>query len=152
MRRAAVVVVARRSAQMRLLGLLDRDPFEGLETRASAPAVNVYGVPDGWRIRVELPGVAPENIEIESRGRTLRISGKREEPAPAQGDFVRRERWSGEFSRSLRLPAELDVSRAEASCRHGVLEVSVPRREELQPRRIEIRSDQGKLDTVGGEA
>ncbi len=112
----------------------------GPSGRGVFPPVNVFGGNDETVIRIELPGLTPGSIAIESRGDTLAISAKREPARPAQGSFHRRERWSGEFSRSLRLPPEFDPARAEAGYKNGVLTVRVPRREETKPRQITIRA------------
>jgi HSP20 family protein len=87
---------------------------------------------------MEVPGVPPENIQIETHGRTITVSGKREVKAPENGSFHRRERSVGEFSRSVQLPADVDVSRAEASCKHGILTVRIPKKEEAKPRQIAV--------------
>ena len=74
------------------------------------------------------------------QGRTLTVSGKREDAPPSEGSFHRRERGAGQFSRSLQLPADLDLTRAEASCKHGILTVRVPKKEESKPRQITIKA------------
>lgn len=129
---------------MRLFGFTpETDPFEGffrLHTRAAFPPVNVFVDSEGWVVRLEIPGVAPENLVVETHARTLEVSGKREESAPTDGSFLRRERWSGEFARSIQLPAELDGSRAEAKYQHGVLTIRVPRKAEAKPRQIRIET------------
>jgi len=112
----------------------------GLSGRGVFPAVNVFSDRDGYVIRMEIPGVSPEQINIESHGRTLTLSGKRESAAPQGGSFHRRERSSGQFSRSLQLPADLDLSRAEASYRQGMLTVRIPKKEEAKPRQITVKA------------
>ena len=91
-------------------------------------------------VRDFLGGVSPEQISIESHGRTLTISGKRVVGTPAGGSFHRREREAGEFSRSLQLPDDLDPLRAEASCKHGILTVRIPKKEEAKPRQITVKA------------
>ncbi|MFI5314155.1 MAG: Hsp20/alpha crystallin family protein, partial [Myxococcota bacterium] len=86
----------------------------------------------------EVPGFAPENLSIESRGQTLSISGKLAEEPPADGEVLRRERFAGEFSRSLQLPRDADPSQTVASCKHGVLTLRVPARAEAKPRQIAV--------------
>src|SRR5262249_27251823 len=98
----------------------------GVSGRGVFPAVNIFSDKDGYVARFEVPGVPPEQITIEAHGQTLTISGKRERQAPEGAGFHRQERGSGEFSRSLQLPSELDVSRADASCKHGILTVRIP--------------------------
>jgi len=112
----------------------------GPSGRGVYPAMNVFTDKSGTVLRMEVPGVAPENIQIESHGRTVTISGKREVKAPENGSFHRRERGVGEFSRSVQLPADVDVSRAEASCKHGILTIRIPKKEEAKPRQIAVQA------------
>jgi HSP20 family protein len=127
--------------QRGLSSTLDR-PFGldlGPSGRGVYPAINVFTDREGYVLRMEVPGVVPEGLEIETQGRTLRVSGKREIKPPGEGSFHRRERASGEFSRSLQLPADLDVTRAQASCKHGMLTIRIPKSEEAKPRQISVK-------------
>jgi HSP20 family protein len=110
----------------------------GLSGRGAFPPVNVFRGNEGYVCRFEVPGLAPEDLTIESHGRTLTVAGKREPREPSEGSLHRRECWSGEFSRSLQLPEDADTIRAEADCRNGVLTVRIPQREEAKARRIEV--------------
>jgi HSP20 family protein len=110
----------------------------GPSGRGVYPAINVFTDKNGTVLRMEVPGVPPENIQIETHGRTITVSGKREVKAPEHGSFHRRERSVGEFSRSVQLPSDVDVSRAEASCKHGILTVRIPKKEEAKPRQIAV--------------
>ena len=114
----------------------------GLSGRGVFPLVNVFTDRDAAVLMLEAPGVAPEDLKIETQGRTLQVSGKREwrGPKDEKGSFHRREREFGEFSRSLQLPAEYDPTRAEASYKHGVLTIRVPKKEEAKPRSIAVRA------------
>jgi HSP20 family protein len=112
----------------------------GLSGRGVFPAVNVFSDRDGYVVRMEIPGASPDQINIESHGRTLTISGKRESGALQGGSFHRRERNSGQFSRSLQLPADLDMSRAEASYKQGMLTLRIPKKEEAKPRQITVKA------------
>ena len=112
----------------------------GPSGRGVFPPVNVFADRDGYFVKMEVPGVAPENVTIEAHGRTLTVSGKREETPPKEGSFHRRERGAGEFSRSFQLPPDLDVAGAEATCKHGILTVRVPKKEESKPRHITIKA------------
>jgi HSP20 family protein len=127
---------------MRLSSELDRP--SGLDLGPSGrgvyPAVNVFTDREGYVLRMEVPGVAPEGLEIETQSGTLRVSGKRDTKTPDDGSFHRRERGGGEFSRSLQLPADLDVSRAEASCKHGMLTIRIPKNEDAKPRQISVKA------------
>jgi HSP20 family protein len=112
----------------------------GVSGRGVFPPTNVFSDKDGYIVRMEVPGVAPESLNIESHGRTLTISGKRETSAPEGASFHRHERNSGEFSRSLQLSSDLDLTKAEATCKHGMLTVRIPKKEEAKPRQIEIKA------------
>jgi HSP20 family protein len=112
----------------------------GVSSRGVFPAVNIFSDKDGYIARLEVPGVSPEQINIESHGRTLTISGKREVVTPENGSFHRRERESGAFSRSLQLPDDLDPARAQASYKHGILTVRIPKKEEAKPRQITVNA------------
>ena len=112
----------------------------GPSGRGVYPATNVFSDREGYVLKMEVPGVAPEALQIQTEGRTLKVSGKREPTVPEKGSFHRRERDFGEFSRSFQLPMELDVGRAEASVKHGILTVRVPKREEAKPRHITVNA------------
>jgi len=102
------------------------------------PPVNVFRAGDDVVIRMEVPGFAPENLSIESRNQTLTINGKRAEEPAAAGAWQRRERFAGEFSRTITLPRDVDPSQASASCKHGVLTLRIPARAETKPRQIAV--------------
>ena len=112
----------------------------GVSGRGVYPLVNIFSEPDGYVVRLEVPGVSPEDLHIESQGRSLTIKGRRERRGPEAASFHRRERDSGEFSRSLQLPDSLDLMRAEASYKNGILTIRVPKREEAKPRQISVKA------------
>ena len=111
----------------------------GVSGRGVFPLVNIFSEPDGYIVRLEIPGVSPEDLHIETQGRTLTIKGNRERCGPEGAGFHRRERDSGEFSRSLQLPDSLDLMRGEASHKNGILTIRVPKREEAKPRQITVK-------------
>ncbi len=143
---------------MAVFNFWDRDPFDGIQRlqnelervferpfgdlglsgRGAHPPVNVFREDHGLVVRLEVPGFAPEDLNIEARNQRLVISGKRAAAERAGASFHRRERWSGEFSRALQIPREYELERAEAGCQDGVLTVRVPLREEVKPRQIEV--------------
>ena len=111
--------------------------------RGTFPMVNVGTTADAVRVYVFAPGVDPKELDVTIQDNVLTLHGKRALPAKsAEGSqgaaFYRRERFGGEFSRAIALPEGLDSEAAEARARNGVLEITLPKREELQPRRIEI--------------
>jgi len=112
----------------------------GVSGRGVFPPVNIFSDKDGYVVRLEIPGVAPDQVRIDTEGRTLTISGKRADSQSGDASFHRRERDMGEFSRSLQLPESLDLNRAEAAYKHGVLTVRVPKKEEAKPRQITVKA------------
>ena len=135
------------NAFMRLQRELDRS-FEnpqgfdmGLSGRGVFPAVNVLQNAEGsYVVRFEVPGVSPDDINIESQGRTLTLSGKREASASPNGCFHRRERGADQFSRSFQFPADLNLGQAQAAYKQGMLTISIPKREEAKPRQITVQA------------
>ena len=112
----------------------------GVSGRGVFPAVNIFRSADGYVVRLEVPGVSPDQFEIATQGRTLTVKGKRVVPAPQGGSFHRRERGSGEFSRSVQLPDDSDLNRAEASYKSGLLTIRIPKKEEAKPRQITVQT------------
>jgi HSP20 family protein len=130
------------SLQKQLNRVFDR-PFGfdlGPSGRGVYPAVNVFTDPDGYVLRMEVPGISADSLDIQTKGRTLTVSGKREESAPQGGSFHRRERSTGAFSRSLQLPEDVDTARSSATYKEGILTVRIPKREESKPRQITVQA------------
>ena len=90
-------------------------------------------------IRVEVPGVKPEDVDITVEDRTLVISGKRHfEEETEQGGYHRREIFTGEFKRTLVLPEGLNAGEITARAENGMLDVIIPRRPEVLPRKVKV--------------
>ena len=111
----------------------------------SYPALNVWSNEDGLLVTAEVPGVSPEDIEVNVIGETLTLSGVRKpDELPDElkegARYHRQERGYGKFSRTLQLPFPVSVSNIEANFKHGVLSVSLPRAEEDKPRKIAVKS------------
>jgi len=105
------------------------------------PAINSWRNDDGIIITAEVPGVAPENIDISIEGETLTISGSRNDDELPEGvEYRRRERGRGEFTRRFELPFSVDVDSVEATFSNGLLHLILPRVPEEKPRKIEIKS------------
>ena len=91
-------------------------------------------------LRFDVPGVAPEKIDITVSHGVLTVSATREE-STAEGDgHVVRERYVGSLTRRIRLSDNLDADQIEASHSDGVLELRIPVRPEAQPRKITVGS------------
>lgn len=91
-------------------------------------------------VRAELPGVDPEDVEISVAGNTLTISGeKSQEREDKKRNYHYVERQFGSFRRSVPLPAYVDPDKVEATFRNGVLTVTVAKRPDAKPRRIQVK-------------
>ena len=106
------------------------------------PAVDILEDENGLRVVADLPGVAPENIKVAVEENTLKIEGHRkEEKEGEEGKTHWTERFTGSFSRSLRLPALVDAAAISAKYNQGVLEIACPLRPEAKPREIEVQAE-----------
>ena len=113
----------------------------GWLTGEAAPAMDVAETESQFEISMELPGVKPDEVDIEITGRVVRVSGEHTEEREEKGKtFHRTERRFGAFSRSVTLPCGLDENNVEAVFSEGVLKVTLPKAEEAKSRHIEIRS------------
>ena len=90
-------------------------------------------------LRLDVPGVDPDSIEVTVDRGVLSVSVKRQEERTENDKFFVRERTMGTFTRRLRLPENLNAEAVEASYDHGVLEVRIPVLEQAKPRKIEVR-------------
>ena len=114
-------------------------------TRGGFPALNMGGTPQSLEIYAFAPGLDPASIDIQSDRGVLSISGERRAPEPPdssqQGSSTvhLNERFAGSFRRVVSLPEDADRDAITADYRHGVLHVSVKRREATQPRRIAVQ-------------
>ena len=98
-------------------------------------------------IRMDLPDVNPDDVEVTVQENTLLINGSRRFPHDAEKvRFVRRGTFYGDFTQRVALGKGLDVEKIAASYSNGVLELTIPYAEEVQPRRIEIQT-QRALDS-----
>jgi len=108
----------------------------------SYPAVNIWTNDDGQVISAEMPGVQPEDINIDVTGDALSISGERKPDEVAkEAHYHRRERSYGSFSRTIQLPFMVDTNKVEANFENGVLMIRLPRAEADRPKKITIKSN-----------
>jgi HSP20 family protein len=95
-------------------------------------------------VRAEVPGMDLADFDITVSGDTLTVQGSRSTGEELEGGWYhRRERQSGHFSRAIRLPAEVDGDRAEATYVAGVLAISLPLKEEAKPKEIPVTVVEG---------
>jgi HSP20 family protein len=108
------------------------------------PSIIVSATEDRLIVRAEMPGIDLEQLDISVAGDVLSIQGVRLTGENLEGGWYhRRERESGGFNRAVRLPAEVDGDKTEASYQAGVLTVTVPLRQEARPRQVPIKVVEG---------
>ena len=107
--------------------------------QAWAPALDVHEDKDGYHIRVELPGMKREDIEVSLQNDALVISGERKTEEIKEGIEVhRQERHFGRFSRALTLPTAVAGDQVKALYKDGILTVTLPKAEEAKPKQIAV--------------
>jgi HSP20 family protein len=107
--------------------------------RRLAPPTDIVESDTHYILRADLPGVAEEDLDVKLDGDVLTISGqRRSQSEQRQGGYVRYERSTGSFRRSVRLPEGVEADAIEANFDRGVLEVTVPKPERVTPRSIAI--------------
>jgi len=106
-----------------------------------SPPLEMYERDDKFVVRAELPGVKESEIDISMTGDTLTIKGERKASKEVkEEEYHRCEVCYGSFSRSITLPAAVDVDKIEATYEDGILEVSVPKAKEAKPSKIQIKT------------
>jgi HSP20 family protein len=134
------------------MALVRSDPFRDVDRllqqmwsaqqsgpRPMAMPMDAYRKDDSFLLQLDLPGVAPDSIELTVEDNVLTISAER--PAPPRSDGIESviaERTFGTFTRQVVLGKTLDSERIEANYEGGVLTVAIPVAEQAKPRRIEV--------------
>jgi HSP20 family protein len=104
-----------------------------------APAVDIHEEPERFVLYADLPGVDPQDIEVQMDRGLLTIKGERRAESPMErGRYSRVERLHGVFHRRFALPDSADPEGISASGHDGVLQVVIPKRPESKPRRIQV--------------
>lgn len=102
--------------------------------------IDMYQTDENVVVKTSLPGIKPEEVEITVTGDTLTIKGEtKTEEEVKRENYLRQERRSGAFTRSILLPGSLQTDRAEASFENGVLTLNIPKAEETKPKQIKIK-------------
>ncbi len=129
----------------RLFGsTLSRGSDEQMFGGAWTPSVDIYENKDNIVLEAELPGMKSEDVDISIENNVLTISGERKFEKKDEGDnFHRVERGYGSFTRSFTLPPTVSSENATAEFENGILHLTLAKREEAKPRRIEIKAGTG---------
>jgi HSP20 family protein len=117
------------------------DAWTGMETQPAYPAVNVWTNDNGAVVTAEVPGLDAQSLDVSVKQNMLTIAGERKpDKADEDGSYHRRERGYGKFSRTVRLPFEVDAASVKARYTNGILRIELPRSEASKPRKIAIES------------
>jgi len=122
-------------------------PSRGLVTLSeiAAPALDVYQTSNEVVVKAALPGLKPEDVNIDITGETLTIRGEsKAEQEIKKEDYLYKERRYGSFSRSVILPSGLKTDKAEATMENGILTLTIPKLEEVKPKKISVKAKEKK--------
>ncbi len=99
---------------------------------------------DEFQVRASVPGVKPDDISVTIEDGVLTITGETSsESDDEEGSYLRRERRSGSFRRTLRLPESVDAEAARSTYANGVVTVALPRAEDRKPRKLTLEVEDG---------
>jgi HSP20 family protein len=113
-----------------------------MPTTVEFPATNVWVSEDSALVTAEIPGIDPSALEISVINGSLTLRGSRKaEELKDEESYHRRERWSGQFTKTLELPFAVESGKVEARFSKGVLSISLPRAEAEKPRKISVKSE-----------
>ena len=115
------------------------DPYARAVT-AFAPSFDVKETVDAFVVRADLPGVDEKDLDVSIHNGVLTITGSRQAEQRKDGEsYYLYERQFGSFSRSFALPDAADAEKIEAHLKDGVLALSIGKRQEAKPRKIELK-------------
>jgi|SRR5438874_9600923 len=106
--------------------------------RYVAPASSVIEDGDGYTLQVEMPGVNKEGLEISVENNELTIIGRRSSPT-VDGTLMHRESRSEDFRRAFELDPSIDTDKISAKIDHGVVTMTLPKAEQVKPRKIAVK-------------
>jgi HSP20 family protein len=104
-----------------------------------APSLDLSETESALQIRMDVPGLKAEEINVEISGNTVRISGERKEEKEEKGrTYHCVERQAGTFARTVTLPASIQEDKVSAECKDGVLTITMPKTEEAKTRQVKV--------------
>jgi HSP20 family protein len=110
----------------------------GLSGGGAYPPLNVFRKGDDFIVIAELPGVQKSDLDVQVKGRTIRLAGEKTVGYPEKAALHRRERLAGRFDRAVTMPVEINPDGVKAEYRDGILALFLPRAESDKPKSIEV--------------
>ncbi|EAT15021.1 Hsp20/alpha crystallin family protein [Desulfuromonas acetoxidans] len=122
--------------------------FDALKTSAFLPGIgtgdyprlNVTSDDDAIYVEALVPGITPDDLELNVMQNTLTLSGERKQDNAEQRTWHRRERGAGRFMRTIELPASIDTGKVEANYSNGILSITLPKAEHMKARKISVQA------------
>jgi HSP20 family protein len=112
------------------------------------PAVDVYEDAHQVVLKLEVPGIKQEDLDVRVENQTLTVKGERKfEKDEKEENFHRIERRYGTFARTFTLPQTVDTNAPKASYEHGVLSIALPKKEAAKPRQVKVEIGAGPATT-----
>ena len=133
--------VSLRQAMDRLLedSFIRPTTMTGLPAGQIAVPVDLWETSESFHLRADLPGMTPESIDINVTADTVALSGEHRAPADVTDEgWLRQERRVGKFQRAFTLPVQIDPNKVQASFEHGVLDLVLPKADQVKPRNIKV--------------
>ncbi|CAN0626719.1 HSP20 family protein [Burkholderia multivorans] len=118
-----------------------RDTEQPTRRITLVPAVDIYEDSQGVTLWADLPGVTKDKLDVKVHDSSLSIEAEAVVPTPANLRLQHAEVREPHFARTFTLSPDFDTSKIEASLQDGVLKLTIPRRDEARPRRIEVKSN-----------
>lgn len=105
------------------------------------PAVDVTESEDAYHVTAELPGVKKDDLDITINDGVLTINAetRHESEQKEKGRMIRQERRYGKFVRSMRLGGDVDEGKVKANYEDGVLHLTLPKSEDVKPRKVDVQ-------------
>ena len=127
------------------------DPEEALTTTGFAPPVDIYEDEHTITLKLEVPGIEENDIDVRIDNNTLTVHGERKmEKEEKEENFRRVERQYGSFTRSFTLPSSVDPGQASAHYDKGVLKITLAKKAEAKPKQIKVNV--GKEKSIEAKA
>lgn len=118
----------------RTSGWLGSGPSAG----GAFPPINIFRKGEDFVAIAEVPGIKKSDLEIQVRGRTIRIAGNKNFGYGESASLHRRERMAGRFDRAFTVQFDIDADKVKAECRDGILALYLPRAERDKPKTIAL--------------
>jgi HSP20 family protein len=140
-------VVSLREAMDRLFedSFIRPSTWSGVSAGQLSVLTDLWETKDAYHLRADMPGLTAEDIEINATADTIALSGEMKNTSDVANDgWLRQERRVGRFARSFTLPMQIDPTKVDAKFTNGVLELVLPKAENVKPRTIKINATTNK--------